>query len=370
MAHALPQTGDLIRVLGTLTAVDPAGKTLTIRTDEGAEMMVTFTDSTRCLLVPPGETDLGMASPVECAGINSGDRVLARTRSAAEGEPPESEMVIVMSAAALGEKRKTELEAWRARGISGRVKSVDIAQREIVIETRTLQEAKEITLELTERTRVRRYPAGKFRFADSVPSSAGEIRAGDQLQVLGEASEDGSRIQTEGIIAGSFQTFAATVVSVDTETGELEVKDLESGKTLTVRADDSPTMRRLPERMAMLLSRVIGGQQGSGRGGAGRGGFGGGQRGGRRPGPGGGRPGGGRGRAPGGFRQILSRAPEFKLAELKRGEALIISATEGDANGVRVAITILAGVEPLLRAASTDRGPVGGNWNFEINEVQ
>lgn len=80
---------------------------------------------------------------------------------------------------------------------------------------------------------------------------------------------------------------------------------------------------------------------------------------------------------------MLSRAPEFSLAELKVGEALIISATSATSatstaaapalgnrndNATRVAITILAGVEPLLKTA--ERGSVGGNWNFEINEVQ
>ena len=63
---------------------------------------------------------------------------------------------------------------------------------------------------------------------------------------------------------------------------------------------------------------------------------------------------------------MLSRSPDFALTELKKGDALIISSTAGTNGDLWNAITIVAGVEPLLTAAEA-RGPLGGNWNFNIN---
>ena len=45
---------------------------------------------------------------------------------------------------------------------------------------------------------------------------------------------------------------------------------------------------------------------------------------------------------------MLSRAPAIQLADLQKGEAVMLVATEG-ANDV-TAVTLLAGVEPLLRS--------------------
>jgi hypothetical protein len=63
---------------------------------------------------------------------------------------------------------------------------------------------------------------------------------------------------------------------------------------------------------------------------------------------------------------MLSRSPEFTLAELKKGDALIISSTAGTNSDPWNAITVVAGVEPLLTAAEA-RGPLGGSLSFDIN---
>jgi hypothetical protein len=56
-------------------------------------------------------------------------------------------------------------------------------------------------------------------------------------------------------------------------------------------------------------------------------------------------------RAGGGdFQQMLSRMPALSLADLHKGDALLIVATEGSGSGA-TAITMLSGVEPILEAA-------------------
>jgi len=66
---------------------------------------------------------------------------------------------------------------------------------------------------------------------------------------------------------------------------------------------------------------------------------------------------------------MIERMPAFTLAELKPGEALIISSTEGVERTRANAITVLAGVEPILQAAPRSFGQAGGvgSWNLEMS---
>ena len=60
------------------------------------------------------------------------------------------------------------------------------------------------------------------------------------------------------------------------------------------------------------------------------------------------------GRQPGGamdFQQMLSRMPAASLAELQKGEAVMLVATEGTASSPSTVITLLGGVEPILEAS-------------------
>ena len=64
--------------------------------------------------------------------------------------------------------------------------------------------------------------------------------------------------------------------------------------------------------------------------------------------------------------QVLQRAPEIKLAELQKGEALMMVSTDGT-NDVR-AIKVLAGVEPLLESPEASRNLLA-NWSMGGGEA-
>ena len=82
-------------------------------------------------------------------------------------------------------------------------------------------------------------------------------------------------------------------------------------------------------------------------------------------GPGGGMGGGMRG---GDMQQMLERMPVLALAELKAGDALIIASTAGTDAGQVTAITLLAGVEPILTATPAgNRQVLMGSWNLDMN---
>ena len=61
---------------------------------------------------------------------------------------------------------------------------------------------------------------------------------------------------------------------------------------------------------------------------------------------------------------MLSRAPAIQLADLKKGEAVMLVSTQGTAEVT--AITLLAGVEPLLEAPAASRDLLA-NWSVGAN---
>ena len=61
---------------------------------------------------------------------------------------------------------------------------------------------------------------------------------------------------------------------------------------------------------------------------------------------------------------MIERMPAFKLGELKPGDALIISAGKG--GDALTAITMIAGVEPILSATPANQRPMLlGSWSID-----
>jgi hypothetical protein len=58
--------------------------------------------------------------------------------------------------------------------------------------------------------------------------------------------------------------------------------------------------------------------------------------------------------------QLLSRAPTIHIADLQKGEAVMLVATQGAADVT--AITFVAGVEPLLEAPASQN--LLANWSM------
>jgi len=219
--------------------------------------------------------------------------------------------------------------------------------------------ARLVTVEAPAGVPLRRYAPDSVRFADAQPSSFEALNVGDRLRVLGDRSADGSRIKAEEIVFGAFRNIAGLVKTVDAETGEIHVTDLETKKPVLVRVNADSMLRRMPEGMAMMIARR---RQAAANGGAPPPAQG-------QPGQGG--PGSGGPRGPRGgmdFQQVLERMPALTLAELKPGDALIISSTKGADSSEATAIVVVAGVESLLASAAggPGMGGIGSALNFEI----
>ena len=61
---------------------------------------------------------------------------------------------------------------------------------------------------------------------------------------------------------------------------------------------------------------------------------------------------------------MLDRLPPVPLAELKAGDAIMVSTTAGTEPGRVTAITLLAGVEPLLTASPASTRDIMSGWNL------
>ena len=382
------------RAVGDIVSVDAAAKTLQIRTATGATWTVTLTDKTVCASIPAGETDMKKATPVALADVKPGDRALARGEAGTGENTIVARTVVVMTKSELAQKQAHDRADWLRRSVAGTVTAVDSAQNTIAISTQSREGPKPVVVQVSPATQYRRYAPDSIKFADALPSKLADIQVGDQVRALGDKNEDGTRVTAEQIVSGAFRTFAGTVIAADPGAGTVQVTDLQTNKPVTVHVNQETLERRLPDWAAMMLARRLnggapgapgaaggpagagGGQwQRAGAGGApGAGGAGQWQ---QRPGGGGGWQGAGGNGGPGGpggrgqfdMQQMLERMPAFTLADLKKGDALVISSNRGVKTGDVNAFTLLSGVEPLLMAATRAAGGGSvnaGSWNLDI----
>ena len=59
--------------------------------------------------------------------------------------------------------------------------------------------------------------------------------------------------------------------------------------------------------------------------------------------------------------------PQLSLAELKKGDAVIVSSSKAPGDAAITAFAFVAGVEPFLAAAPRASGEVNlGSWNLDL----
>ena len=333
-------------ILGTVKAI--AGESLTVATDAGAETKVTVTPATKLLRVPPGSKDLSQAEVIPFSEFQQGDRVLVRLRCA--GDPPvcEAGSVIAMKKSDIAEKQTHEREEWQRHGIGGLVKSVDAAQGAITVSTMTAAGKKDVAIELSKNTIIRRYAPGSVKFDDAKVSSLGELSPGDQLRARGVRSADGTSFAADEIVTGAFRNIAGTISAVDAGAGTITLADLVTKKPAVVKVSSDSQLRKLPPQMAQMIAmRLKGAATGAPAPAAANS---------SAPAPGQGGGPGGQGRNGGGdLQQLLGRLPAAPLSEFQKGDMVMIVATGGLTDAQVTAITILGGVELLLQATTQEQ---------------
>jgi Cu/Ag efflux protein CusF len=345
------------RVVGEVTAVDSSASGLTVKTDAGETVNVTTDPKTTIRRLPAGETSLDKATSATFADVRVGDRVLAVGVGVSGGL---ARQLILTTRAAATQGRDD------AHRLFGRVVSVDASRKLIVVQTRGRDAAagETVNVDASNGTRLLHYAPDSSRAADAQAATFADIRVGDQLRATGERTPEGSGFKAGEIIAGSFTRVGGQVVSVDAARNELTLKNEQTGQTFRVTVGGRTTLRRVTPEFIKTMNeraeqmraqrearRAEGGGQSAdnnngARGGGGRPegqGRGGGQ------GNGGGREGrrGGGGGFGGG--NMFDGLPAITLADLKKGDGVMVTATPGaDASSV-TAVSIVTGDADFLR---------------------
>jgi transcription antitermination factor NusG len=369
----------LDHVLGTIKSVDQAAHTVTVQEDKtGTEHLIQLANTKTILKVEPTAKDLKSAVRITANDLNVGDRVDVRGTKLDDAPTTMSaRSLILMSGRDLAQTHEQQAAAW-ARATLGRVTAVDPASGAITANVTAAGATTSVTVQTSSSTEFSRYSPD---IGKAAPSQMAQIQVGDRLKVIGDKSADGASITAQKVYSGAFRTFPATVSALGSDGKSMTVKDLASKKDVNIALGGDVSIHKLPPMMAGFLARRLnpsaaaagtGAANGAGHGGAAApaNGGGSGQAGGM-PGGAGGPPGAGGPGMTGGrgdISQMIERTPTITLADLKPGDAVVISGvTTGGDNSHVLANTIIAGVEPILQAAPAQRGggrDVGGDWGL------
>jgi hypothetical protein len=368
------------KVIGTVKSV--TGSSVFVTLDNGTDTSVSFADTARILRAVPGQ-DLKSATPIQVSDIQVGDRLSARGQ-AGDANSLSASFALVMKKSDIAQKQQQERDEWR-KGVGGLVKEINASAGTITIPNSLAGAGKQIVIHVSPQTDVRRYSPDSVKFEDAKPSTLDQVKAGDQVRARGTKNADETEFTAQAIVSGAFREMAATVVSTDVASNSVTLTDLATKKPVTIKVGPDSMPRKLPQFLAMGVAvclkggslPVIGGaapgqSASSTNGSPGSWQGGGAQRDGQRnPGSSGGQNTGNGQGGPGGFGgfrgnsghppdcqqllarmpEILARIPAMPLADLNKGDAVLLVATEGKEGSAPTAITLLAGVEPILTAA-------------------
>ena len=353
------------RPVGTIKTI--SGKTIVLTTDAGTEVTIQVQDDARLLRIEPGEKDLKNAAPLQLTDLQTGDRILVRGKFADDGKALLAASVIAMKSADIAAKQTHERAEWQMHGVGGLVKEIDATGGTIKISTNAQGAAKEVTVQISKQSILRRYAPNSVKFDDAKPAGIDQIKVGDQLRARGTRNADGAEFSADEAVSGTFRNIAGTVSAIDAAAGTVTVMDLVTKKPVIVKVTADSQLRKLQPAMAQMIAMRLKGTPADAAGATGApgaaasaptpkpadaapGGQAGGQNG--QPGaPGGaGRPSAAGGARGGDMQQMISHLPATMLTDLQKGDAVMIVTTEGTQEAGVTAITLLAGVEPLLQA--------------------
>ena len=322
---------------------------ITLTPDSGPALNITVQPATRIVRIAPGEKTLKNATPIQLQDIQVGDRILVGGKLSDDNASLLASSVVVMKRSDLEAKHQEDLQDWQKRGVDGLAKSVDPTAGTVTISAR----GKDVVLRTSTSTVIRRYAPDSVKFDDAKPSTLQEIHPGDQVRARGDRSADGTQLTADEIVSGTFRNIAGTINSVDASSSTINVHDLLSKKNVPIKITSDSQLRQLPPEMAQMMAKRLKGAASAAMAGrssnaaatTSQGA------------PAAGGPGGpavnGMGARSGApdLQRLINRAPATSLADLHKGDAVVILSTEGTDSGASTAIQLVSGVEPILQAA-------------------
>ena len=343
------------RVVGEVTAVDKTAGQVTIKTDTGESITIVTNAASSVLLLPAGETSAQKATKITLSDIGLGQQLFARGSLAADGKSIAASQVVVsgaaVSAVTARDPQRQRADA-RNRGLNGRITALNPDKKEISVQSRSREGVGTITIQTSDGTRFFRYALDSLDIKDASRSSFAGLKVGDQLRALGETNEDGTRFTADELISGLMSRAGGQVIAVNPAANEITVKNNQTGQTMTVAVGSHSVVRRVsaedaasfeasrparpdrpapaagqPERPRERPERPAGEE--------------------RRP------------RAGRGFQETIANLPAIKVSDLKKGDTVFVSGTQGADASHMTAVMLVTG-DPTFVGRMLQTGPNRG----------
>jgi hypothetical protein len=351
------------QVVGIVTLVDNAAGRITIKSEAGDVVSINLGSGAAVLRLPAGETSAQKAMKIALADISVGERLFARGVISTDKKSIDARQVVVTSGGGVANSGSQERqgEEFRQRGLMGRITALHADKKEIIVQGRGREGMNPVTVLSSDATRFFRYAPDSMDIKHASRSSFSDLKIGDQIRALGNRNADGTQFTADEIIAGSTTRVAGQVTAINSAKNEFTLKTSQ-GQNITVAIGPNSSLRRVtPEAAAALEANRPargdrerrrddtpareGAQDGRPR-----------ER--RQPGGGGG---GGQGRWRGGrgFQDMLQNLPALTINDLKKGDTVVVSGSEGaDASHVTAIMLITGDQEFMTRfMMGPNRGP-------------
>ena len=326
--------------MGTITVADIANRQISLQTDQAELYAVKVLPEAKIERIAPGQTDLTKAETIQIAAIAKGDRILARGQQDAAAKTLLATQIIVIPRQSIDSRDAARQQEWKSSSLAGIVKTTSPL---------TIQSKGNIAWNIDTATvkAVHRYADDSSKFANAKPAELGDLQPGDQLRVLGPRDPEAKTVKAAEIVFGRFTTLGGEIKSIDPQSQTLTVFDLSTKKNISIQVSREARMTRLPGTSG-------GGSPGGGpRGAAPNGPQGAGPRG----------PGSSSGGGPDPS-MLLERLPPAKFSDLQSGDAVVLTVGKPN-NSKLVALTIVAGLDFLLRAPAQQATQMIANWNVD-----
>jgi hypothetical protein len=318
--------------------------------------------STEFKKIAPDNPSLRAATTASVSDISVGDKVLVSGMVADDRKSVPAKTIYLISKSDIEQRRRRETEEWRTRGITGRITGYNPQTQAMTVSMRGLMGETTITVTPKDGVEYLRYAPDSVEFSEAKKSSFNEIAPGDSLRALGTRSADGTQFVAEKIVTGAFVTVGGSVSAIDTEKGEVTVKEIGTNRSVTVSITKGSVLKQFP---ADMVQRFTGGAGMGGPGGATS----------IRPPQAGQSPQGGAQQQGGmmrggsaGLDDLFERFPSITISDLKVGQMIAVSSSKG-ADPTKInAIKLLSGVEPFLTQPQGGRRPAmgGADSGFSI----
>jgi len=290
--------------------------------------------------------------------------LFARGALAAGGKSVAATQVVVsgvaVSAGTAQDPQRQRVDA-RNRGLNGRITALNPDKKEIFVQSRSREGVGTITIQTSDGTRFFRYAPDSLDIKDASRSSFAGLKVGDQLRALGDTNGEGTQFTADEIISGLISRAGGQVIAVNPAANEITVKNNQTGQTIMVSVGSRSVVRRVsaedvasfeasrparqarpdrpasappsasqPDKPRERRERPAGEE--------------------RRP------------RTGRGFQEIIANLPAIKVSDLKKGDTVFVSGTQGADASHMTAVMLITG-DPTFIGRMLQTGPNRGPQN-------